>query len=181
MHISLLVNLTSKAWSLKILALLHEGVPGRQAPLLAATTASRSSFTTSLDHLCQLGLLERNPGHGHPLRPEFRLTAQGQIVAAQARQIIQLTPNDNDFTLIRRSWTIPILAVTTAPQRFSQIRTDLNRITDRALSKSLSQLEDHCWIQRDMDLSERNPFPTYQAINLGQKINQTLIGAIDII
>lgn len=181
MNISLLVNLTSKAWSLKILALLHEGVPGRQAPLLAASRASRSSFTTSLDHLCQLGLLERNPGHGHPLRPEFRLTAPGKIIAAQASQIIQLTRNDSDFTLIRRSWTLPILAVTTAPQRFSQIRTDLNRITDRALSQSLTLLEDHCWIQREIDLSERTPYPTYQAINIGQQINQTLSGAIETI
>ena len=37
MDIETLVKLTSRSWSLNILALLHSGVPGRQAPLLAAT------------------------------------------------------------------------------------------------------------------------------------------------
>ena len=59
MDIKLLVNLSSRAWSLNILALLHTGVPGRQAPLLAATSASRTSFASSLEHLVQLGLLEK--------------------------------------------------------------------------------------------------------------------------
>lgn len=84
MDIKFLVNVTSRAWALPILAGLHDGVPGRQAPLLTATGASRTAFAQSMDHLIGIGLLERNPGHGHPLRPEFRLTKQGAGVAELA-------------------------------------------------------------------------------------------------
>ena len=77
MYIKSFVNITSKAWAMPILLNLYDGVPGRQATLLAATGASRAAFAQSMEHLIKIGLLERNPGHGHPLRPEFRLTQLG--------------------------------------------------------------------------------------------------------
>ena len=174
MDIRLLVNLTSKAWSLKILALMHSGVPGRQAPLIAATKASRTSFASSLDHLVQLGLVEKNPGHGHPLRPEFRLTQTGVVVAAMASRIVDIVPDDDAFTVIRRSWAVPILAVTESPKRFSMIKSGLGAITDRALSKSLCVLEEKDWLKREIDVSQRSPFPTYHAVNAGKKINRAI-------
>ena len=174
MDIKILVKLTSKAWSLKILALLHSGTPGRQAPLIAASQASRTSFASSLGHLVQLGLLEKNPGHGHPLRPEFKLTHRGMIVAAMASKIMGIMPNDEAFAVIRRSWAIPILAVTATPKRFSIIKSGLGAITDRALSKSLCTLEEHEWLKREIDVSLRSPFPTYRAVNTGRKINQAI-------
>ena len=174
MDIAALVKLTSRAWSLQILALLHQGVPGRQAPLLAATTASRTSFAYSLEHLVELGLLERNPGHGHPLRPEFRLTNNGVKAAAIANGIVNAVPDDKEFALLRRTWTVPILALTDTPQRFSVIKSGLVTITDRALSTSLHQLEAREWLRRDIDTSSRVPFPTYLAINKGITINRAV-------
>ena len=112
MDIKLLVKLTSKAWSLKILALLHTGIPGRQAPLMAATRASRSSFAASLEHLVHLGLLERNPGHGHPLRPEFRLTPLGVTVAAMAHRILDATPDETTLSCSNTT-TIPLQCTAT--------------------------------------------------------------------
>ena len=174
MDMRTLVKLTSRAWSLKILALLHDGVPGRQAPLLAATSASRTSFASSLEHLVGLGLLERNPGHGHPLRPEFRLTQNGVEAAAIASRIVNAVPDDGEFTLLRRSWTVPILALTDTPQRFSTIKSGLATITDRALSTSLHELEARAWLQRDIDMSKRVPHPTYLAVNRGIAINRAI-------
>ena len=174
MDITTLVNLTSRAWSLNILALLHTGVPGRQAPLLAATSASRTAFAASLDHLVRLELIERNPGHGHPLRPEFRLTAQGKEAARTASAIVNTVPAGAEFRLVRKTWTVPILALTGTPHRFSAIKSVLTPITDRALSSSLHQLEEQNWIRRDMETSARLPFPTYQAIRTGLAINQAV-------
>ncbi len=170
----LLVNLTSKAWSLKILALLHSGTPGRQASLIAATNASRSAFASSLNHLIELGLLEKNPGHGHPLRPEFRLTRTGVTAAAIASRILEIAPGTDAFAIIKRSWVVPILAVTNSPKRFSVIKSGLGAITDRALSKSLCVLENQAWLKREIDLSQRAPFPTYHAINAGREINRAI-------
>lgn len=174
MDVALLVNLTSKAWSLKILALMDAGVPGRQAPLLAKTRATRSAFAASLEHLVQLGLIERNPGHGHPLRPEFRLTARGVAAAAMAARIMDAVPDDDSFSIIKRSWTVPVLAVTGTPQRFSMIKSRLGSVTDRALTLSLGTLEEKAWLRREIDVSQRSPFPIYLAANIGRDITQAI-------
>ncbi len=174
MDINTLVKLTSRAWSLNILAAMHTGVPGRKAPLQAATLASRTSFSASLEHLVDLDLLERTPGHGHPLRPEFRLTARGNTAAEIANRIVSAVPDEVEFALLRRSWSVPILALAARPQRFSSMKTSLHRITDRALSSTLHQLEERDWIQRTIDTSARVPFPTYCAVNAGIKVNRAV-------
>ncbi|PSL20712.1 winged helix-turn-helix transcriptional regulator [Shimia abyssi] len=172
MDINLLVNLTSRAWSLKILALLHTGVAGRQAPLLAATAAGRTSFGASLQHLIELQLLERNPGHGHPLRPEFRLTVKGAHYAKIAHDIVALAPGEKAFALLRKNWTVPILSVTHSPKLFGQIKHDLGAITDRSLSLALKQMEIHSWIKREVDVTSRPLRATYSAANLGQSVSK---------
>ncbi|WP_298847614.1 winged helix-turn-helix transcriptional regulator [uncultured Ruegeria sp.] len=174
MDINTLVKLTSRAWSLNILALLLDGVPGRQAPLLSATNASRTAFTASLAHLVALGLIEKNPGHGHPLRPEFRLTTNGVKAAAIASKIVTAAGSEIDTGLLRKSWTVPVLALTGKPRRFSTIRSGLAVITDRALSSSLHQLEAQDWIRRDIDTTGRMAFPTYNAVNTGFEINRAV-------
>jgi len=174
MDINTLVKITSRAWSLKILALMHEGVPGRQAQLLSAAQASRTSFTASLLHLVDLQLLERNPGHGHPLRPEFRLTVEGIEVAEIASKIIHAVPRPAETKILRKSWTVPILAVTQKPRHFIEIKSNLPSITDRALSQSLNMLHEQDWLRRDVDIAKRPPRPLYRAINIGVEISQAM-------
>ncbi len=174
MDIETLVKLTSRAWSLKILALMHEGVPGRQAPLIAASGAGRTAFAHSLRHLEELGLLERNPGHGHPLRPEFRLTEKGQALAPIAHQIEAAVRDHAGAILLRKMWTVPLLAVTGRPKLFSQIKRDLVPITDRALSNSLRELHGHKWIERSVDAGLRPPRPYYRVINEGVQISHAI-------
>lgn len=174
MDIELLVKVVSRAWALDILARIATGTPCRQAPLLAATGAGRTAFASSLAHLVALGLLERNPGHGHPLRPEFRLTAQGEEMAGVAARIMGLAANRPQAPLLRRSWTVPILAVTAQPRHFTEIRSTLSPITDRALSQSLRVLEDQDMVRREVDGIARPPRPTYRAIELGAKIARVI-------
>jgi DNA-binding HxlR family transcriptional regulator len=170
MYIHDLVNITSRAWALPILAQMHAGVPGRQAPLLHATGASRTAFAQSMQHLIGLGHVERNPGYGHPLRPEFRLTAQGKKFATLAHKVQQASPGPSQ-TLLRKSWTLPLLVSLREPRRFNDIQRDLQSITDRALSQSLRRLEDHQWIKRTVDDAARPPRPLYAPINAGAVIS----------
>ena len=174
MNIKLLVKLTSRAWSLDILAHLVRGVPGRQAALLSASGASRNALAQSLAHLIDLGLIERNPGHGHPLRPEFRLTELGRKVGAAADQVKQITPKGPDFTVLRRSWTVPVLVISQEPRRFSDLRNALPPITDRALSQTLQQLQAVDWLHRQIDPDAPVVRPLYQAANAGRDIGQAL-------
>jgi len=169
MDIKLLVNLTSRAWALPILAAFHDGVPGRQAALITAVGATRTAFGQSMTHLIELGLIERNPGHGHPLRPEFRMTAEGKPVARMAARI-QLTPTPEEKPLLRKSWTVPILTTLQEPRHFGQIRQGLGSITDRALSQSLKAMEQQNWVSRSVENAARPPRTIYQPINAGQQI-----------
>jgi DNA-binding HxlR family transcriptional regulator len=169
MDIEILVKVTSRAWSLNILALMHGGTPGRQAALLSETGAGRTAFTQSLGHLLDLGLLVRNPGHGHPLRPEYRLTPNGTEVAIIADKIKRATPQASG-TLLRRAWTIPVLVVSREPRYFTEIKSELATITDRALSQSLKQLEAQHWLQRTINMAIRPPRPVYQVANAGARI-----------
>ena len=172
MDIKQLVKVTAKGWSLSILSHLHAGITARQAPLLAACGASRTAFAQSLNHLLDIGLLDRNPGHGHPLRPEYRLTATGATAAALAHRIMQTTPQTP--TLLRRHWTVPVLAALHTPRRFNEIKRVLPAITDRALSQSLKSMEQSNWVQRKIVDSARPPSSLYSAINTGNRISQVL-------
>ncbi|MEN0087989.1 MAG: winged helix-turn-helix transcriptional regulator [Pseudomonadota bacterium] len=157
-----------------LLACLHRGIPGRQATLIHATGAGRTAFRQSLDHLLELGLLERNPGHGHPLRSEFRLTQEGTRIAALADQVEHLAPGDQLKNLLRRSWTLPVLASTQEPIRFTQIKRNLLPISDRALSLSLQRLEQASWMRRDVDVDARPARSIYRAQGEGAEIARVL-------
>ncbi|MBT0956569.1 winged helix-turn-helix transcriptional regulator [Alphaproteobacteria bacterium KMM 3653] len=170
MDIGQLVNTTSRAWSLPILACLHGGTAGRQAPLLAATGASRTAFGQSMEHLMQMGLIERNPGYGHPLRPEFRLTPMGARAAALAAKIQGVTQGA-DQALLRRSWTLPVLTTLHRPRHFGEIKRSLGSISDRALSQSLKSMEARDWVLREVDGAARPPRSLYCAVNTGEAIS----------
>lgn len=170
MDINSLVKITSRAWTLPILSSLHLGVAGRQAPLLAAIGASRTAFAHSMEHLIEHGLLERNPGYGHPLRPEFRLTKLGQEAAAIAEKI-QRVASEDDQRLLRKSWTLPVLSTLQKPRHFNEIKRNLHRITDRALSQSLKSMEDKDWVHRRVDETARPPRSIYCAVNIGEQLS----------
>ncbi len=173
----MLVNITSRAWALPILFSMHSGVAGRQAPLLAATGAGRTAFSQSMDHLIALGLIERNPGYGHPLRPEFRLTSLGKTAANIANKIHHVSAEE-DWTLLRRSWTLPVLTSLHTPRQFGDIKRNLPTITDRALSQSLKSMESKDWVCRSVDGAARPPKSVYSAVNTGGLISQVLAPSV---
>ncbi len=177
MDINFLVNITSRAWALPILAQLHAGVPGRQAPLLSATGAGRTAFAQSMTHLIAIGLIERNPGYGHPLRPEFRLTQMGQSAAKLASQIA-LVSKEEEQDLLRRTWTLPVLASLHTPRHFIELKRDLSPITDRALSQSLKTMEARNWVRRQVDEQTRPPRSRYSAVQTGRKISEVTTSAV---
>ncbi|MEM8651814.1 MAG: winged helix-turn-helix transcriptional regulator [Pseudomonadota bacterium] len=179
MDIKSFVNITSRAWALPILSSMHTGTPGRQAALITATGASRTAFAQSMDHLIQSGLLERNPGHGHPLRPEFRLTKLGIAAAEIAAKVGDVSGKD-DQILLRKAWTLPVLTTLHKPNQFGQIKKSLASITDRALSQSLQTMEEKNWVQRQVDLTARPPRPIYCAINTGAAISKVTSQAISL-
>ncbi|MEP2532625.1 winged helix-turn-helix transcriptional regulator [Shimia sp.] len=124
-----------------------------------------------MDHLIKAGLLERNPGYGHPLRPEFRLTQLGKEAAAIAGKVQRVSAED-DQRLLRKSWTLPVLTSLQRPCHFSDIKRNLHTITDRALSQSLKSMEVKDWVHRSVDETARPPRSIYRAVNTGGVISR---------
>lgn len=166
MDINDLVKLTARGWAPVFLLLLAEEVPGRQAVLLHRSGAPRSGFGETMERLITLGLVTRNPGHGHPLRPEYLITEDGRSVA-RALGGLRLLPGS---TILRRNWSLPVLAAMHRPTHFAALGTRLQPITDRALSQSLKGLEGSGLIQRKVDVQARPPRPVYGRTPLGLQV-----------
>lgn len=175
-----LVNLCSRTWSLTALGLMASGVKARVSPLAAAAGCGRNAMGASVEHLVQLGLLERNPGHGHPLRPEFRLTHDGENLAEWAAQLVGCMRSEHDKVLFRNKWSLPLISCLHEERRYSEIRRELIPVTDRALSNCLSNLTDHSWVKRKVSNRISPPTVTYRTVNLGQVVHNHVMNMPDL-
>lgn len=170
-----IVNLCSRAWSLTALSLMARGVNGRVSPLAAAAGCGRTSMGASVDHLVILGLLEKNPGHGHPLRPEYRLTEGGIHVAEWALGLSTLVKSDQDQALLRNKWSLPLISCLPEERRYSEIRRELTPVTDRALSSCLTKLTKGAWIRREVSINVSPPIVAYRTMIIGQRVHDHLL------
>ena len=174
MYIGELVKLCEKAWALRALSLIGEGTPIRVAVLAAAAGTTRSSMRPSIQHLFYLDLLTENRGHGHPLRPEAKLTAKGKRWAELAANLEEILPVDEESRLVRLNWTLPTLRVAHSRVRFVSLRQALAPVRDTALSNTLRRLETSGWLERQVDTELRPPQVAYIAVQRGREIADLL-------
>lgn len=158
--------LCSRAWSLQLLAHLVEGNDARISPMATALGAGRTAISASVTHLTELGYLKKNSGHGHPLRPAYRLTRRGLSVGEWVVQMDELIV-PTDWPVVRKSWTLPVLRLAAPTCRFSDFRSQLQPITDKALSDTLKLLGNHQWISRQVDVHSSPPAVSYSPQGTG--------------
>ena len=109
----------------------------------------------------------RNPGHGHPLRPEYILTGEGaRIAEIAARQLTAqaqfgLAPG----TLTR--WGLPILhALDAGHERFNHVSRLLTPASPRALSQGLRTLAANHLVKRAL-IDDYPPISRYSLTENG--------------
>lgn len=156
-----------------MLAHLAESGHGRVSPTAHALGAGRRIIGETFLHLAQLGLLERAPGHGHPLRPEFVLSSRGSSVAAWAQEFL-VRMSTSDWAAMRRAWALPVLRLVSEPQTFGSLRGQLDPVTDRALSLCLTRLTQPGWVERRVEPAVRPPQVSYLAQGRGLLISSSL-------
>jgi DNA-binding HxlR family transcriptional regulator len=135
-----LVRISSSRWFMPLLATMSRDGGARFAALANQHGISRSALSRSLQGLIEAGWVARNPGHGHPLRPEYVLTDAGTPLAAwcervmEQRRRLRLEPGQ----LPR--WSLPLVArLRRNPARFSTLQSAL-AVTPRALSLTIRQM-----------------------------------------
>lgn len=164
------VKLCSRRWSIKALALINGGCTARVSPLADAAGCGRTAMADSINNLIALNLLERNPGYGHPLRPEFRLTQRGTRAAHWSEELIKQAAQPEDQAVIQGKWSLPVMSCLSDHSRFNQLKDELAPITDRSLSLSLNQLQTANWIERRVIAEQYPPLVHYQATKFGHAI-----------
>lgn len=167
------VKLCSKAWTIPVLSALAQQKGGRIAPIATKLDASRSSITTTFQHLAEIGLITRNAGHGHPLRPEFVLTSKGQRVAEWANSLDINIPV-SDQPLLRKQWTLPVLRLIDKPRRYRDLRELLRPVTDRALSISLKEMSERNWLERLVENDHNPPRVAYRPAGFATRLQPIL-------
>jgi DNA-binding HxlR family transcriptional regulator len=144
--VSTLARLVHFRWAVPVLAELHRGRGGRFVNLSHTLGVSRESLRRTLAFLLESDLIRRNPGKGHPLRPEYLLTdPQLGAVAAVLTDLL----HDLDVTDVGlKKWSLPTLTLLVGARRFSEIRRALPDVTPRALTLTLKDLESAGLINR---------------------------------
>ncbi len=169
MSISDLIALFHHRWSAPVLAELLRQKGSRFAALSGTLGVGRESLRRTLDSLLELGLVARNPGYGHPLRPEYVLTRHGHGVAERCSRLLAAADDD----VVLRKWSLPVLAALARPARFSELRTALPGVTPRALALALKDLQSAGLVERRVE-DAYPPTAVYAPTQTARKLQRIL-------
>lgn len=166
--------LVSSRWFAPLLALASGEEGFRSAALAARLGISRSMLGRVLDQLLRKGWLMRNPGHGHPLRPEYVLTEPGRPVGAWCERVMEerraLGLEGKDLG----RWALPLVGrLDRRWERFSWLEAQLSPVSPRSLSLALKQLLDVRLVERRLE-DAFPPKPLYGLTGRGQRLARAM-------
>ena len=166
-------------WSVPVLVELHRGRGAKFVTLVYRLGISRDSLRRTLGGLIEQGWVKRNPGHGHPLRPEYVLTKAGARIAPWCARIMKVLRALGIEDLGLRKWSVPVaLALGTGRERFSEIKDILPTSTARALTQTLKDLQTAGLVTRVVS-NEYPPATYYRLTNRGRKLRPLMGGVVE--
>ncbi len=171
-----IVALCHHRWAVPVLAQLHADAGARLVTLVQRLGASRGALRQTLDALVRSGWIRRNPGHGHPLRPEYVLTPAGRRIAPICARFMDAIRALGLEEVALRKWSVPVLCVLGGRQaRFSDLRDRLPDATDRALTLALRKLQAARLIDRRV-LGGRPPGVAYSPTRDARRLLPIITG-----
>jgi len=158
-----LSRLTHHRWALPVLAHVHRSRGCKFVSLSRQLGVSPPALKRALDRLAELDLVVRNPGYGHPMRPEYVLGPRGEAAGERAEALVDWMRADALEADLLKKWQLPtLLAVGGEERRFGEIRTALSGASPRALSLALKSHAGLALIERDVG-ADYPPIPIYRA------------------
>jgi DNA-binding HxlR family transcriptional regulator len=166
--------LVGSRWFVPLLAMASREEGVRSAALVARLGISRSMLAGVLDRLLRKSWLIRNPGHGHPLRPEYVLTEAGRPVGAWCERVME----ERRHLGLERDplgrWALPLVVrLDRRWERFSWLEAQLSPISPRSLSLALKQLLEVRLADRRLEDSFP-PRPLYGLTGRGQRLARAM-------
>ena len=168
--LSSLIALVHRRWNIPILAELHGQKGAKFISLANALDVGRASLSASLKDLIDLGLVVRNTGHGHPMRPEYLLTEAGTKLGEHCDELMQGLRTAPDIDLALRKWTLPIIVtIGDGIVRFGDVKNALRTATPRAITLALKAMSEHNWLRRTL-IDDYPPTAGYALKPKGRRI-----------
>lgn len=162
--------LCSSRWAIPVLALLSRESGSRFAVIERRFGLSRHSLTRTLAHLREQGWVMPNPGHGHPLRPEYVLTHAGTVIGAACVRIDDARTRLGLEAPDLSRWTLPVAGgLGDDWTRFGCLQARLNPVTPRALSLTLQAMIGQDLVQRRLE-DRFPPVPLYGLTGRGEEL-----------
>jgi DNA-binding HxlR family transcriptional regulator len=144
-------TLFHRKWSIPILAELKRQGGSKFVTLQNRLEISPTALRQTLDHLIERNVVVRNPGYGHPMRPEYVLTSEGQPVAAKCRDLIDAVDDHRVIRVLLMKWSLPtLLAIAAGTLRFSDLRASVSSVTARALALFLKEAQAAGVVNREL-------------------------------
>jgi DNA-binding HxlR family transcriptional regulator len=157
-------------WAAPVLAELERSRGARFSPLARRLGVGRDSLRRTVDALLAGGWARRNPGHGHPLRPEYVTTPAGARLGRAVGELLAAlrAPGLEDAAL--RKWWMPLVhAIGPDEKRFSELLQALPGLTPRALALALRDL-DSAGLLRRVVVGEWPPRSAYRLTAAGRRL-----------
>ena len=167
-----LIALFHHRWAAPVLALLAIRGGGRFVELQRKLGVGSESLRRALQALIEEGHVVRNPGYGHPLRPEYVLTRSGRPVARRCYRLLRALGPRVDVGL--KKWSMPVLAALEGATRFTDLREALPGITPRALTLALKDLQAVGLVEREV-VDDYPPTTIYRPTAAGRPIRTILL------
>jgi len=132
-----------------IIAVLAHDHGAKFVTLLSRTRASRDTLSETLTHLIEEGVVARNAGYGHPMRPEYVLTPFGEKLGPSCIRATEVIPALGLFEIAVKKWPmLVVVAIGRGATRFGEIKDALPGVSPRALTAALRDLQSAVLIQR---------------------------------
>ena len=171
-----LIELVHHRWNIPVIAELHRRSGAKYITLVNSLGVSRASLSASLRDLIEMELVIRNPGHGHPMRPEYLLTDAGADIGPDCRSLTQLMRRRKESDLAFRKWTLPLVAaIGDEVRRFNEVRETLLDATPRAITLGLKSLLEQRWVARTL-IDDYPPAAGYELMPRGLRVLSCVTG-----
>ncbi|MFC2173584.1 winged helix-turn-helix transcriptional regulator [Acidobacteriota bacterium] len=171
-----LIKLLHHRWAVPVLAELRRSQGAKFITLVNRLNVSRDSLRHTLSALIENAWVVRNPGYGHPLRPEYLLSPAGEKLAPWCHRIMVVLTRLGIEDIALRKWSLPvILALREGLERFSEVKKFLPGMTPRSLTLTLKQLEQSGLVNRFVS-DGYPPSSHYRLTARGRKISAILVG-----
>lgn len=168
------VNLFHRRWAVPVLAMLYTGRGERFVTLANRLGASKDVVSATLAQMIEDGLVQRNPGYGHPLRPEYLVAPGAGDLGRACVDLVRLVEEMGQGRAAGTKWAFPaVLAVYRGASRYGEIQGLLPGVTPRALSTALKDAVAAGLVTRTVG-EGYPPAPRYALAPAGQRLAPAL-------